>query len=393
MKILVTYGWVRSSYAVLRNLTKHGHEVFIADSTRIGMCQWSRKKSGFDKYTSHYVSEEQFVSDVISICKKRKIELIIPSHNETAVLAKSKERFAGVAEIICPSEHHCDLFNNKRLSYEFARSVGLNVPSTINYGNISELRSKIKNSTKKYYVKLLTGNSSKGVFACDGEFETINKVKELIKSYNLSSQRLPQVEEAVVGDGWGCSVFYSQGKLVSSFTHRRLVEKKSEGGTSTLREAAEYGVILDKTKKLFDEAKYNGFAMAEYKVCEETGKYWFIEVNPRLWGSLALAIEAGVEFPKLAVDATQSGVGEAQDGGVKVGWRNTWLLGTFFVFFGGVLTLRAGALQEFRSALRADAFDDFYLDDPLVFFAEITSYLYSALKTRSMNPEIEGMLG
>lgn len=393
MRILVTYCWVRSSYAVLRNLTKHGHEVFVADAQSIGMCQWSRKKSGFDKYTSHYEDEERFLNDIISICRNRNIDLIFPSHNETTVLAKNSGLFSDISTIICPSEEHCDLFNNKKLSYDFARSVGLSVPTTISYENISELNLKIKNSSKRYFVKLLTGNSSKGVFACDGDRAVIQKVQELIQSYNLSWPRLPQVEEAVVGDGWGCSVFYWQGKIISSFTHKRLVEKISDGGTSTLREASRCDVLLDATKKLFDTVKFNGFAMAEYKFCEETEEYWFIEVNPRLWGSLPLAIASGVEFPKVAVDCVTSGSIQEQQISASIGWRNTWLLGTFFVLLSGLLKFDGQTIRQSFGAFRADAFDDFYLDDPLVFFGELASYIYSAVIRRSLNPETKGMLG
>lgn len=65
--ILLTYGWVRSSYAALRNLSKNGYKVTVSDSSRVGMSQFSRHKVGFEKYTSHYEDEEKFIQDLLHI--------------------------------------------------------------------------------------------------------------------------------------------------------------------------------------------------------------------------------------------------------------------------------------------------------------------------------------
>jgi hypothetical protein len=69
--VLLTYGWVRSSYGALRNLHNHGIKVDTADSSYIGMCQFSRFSNGFNKYVSHYINEERFISDIEEICKRK----------------------------------------------------------------------------------------------------------------------------------------------------------------------------------------------------------------------------------------------------------------------------------------------------------------------------------
>ena len=42
--------------------------------------------------------------------------------------------------------------------------------------------------------------------------------------------------------------------------------------------------------------------MVEYKVDAATGTPYLMEINGRFWGSLQLAIDAGVDFPALLVD-------------------------------------------------------------------------------------------
>ena len=92
--ILLTYGWVRSSYSALRNLKKHDLQVVVSDSSYIGMSQFSRFSMGFNKYTSHYENEEKFVSDILDICSSREIKLILPSHNETEIIARHRHKFS-----------------------------------------------------------------------------------------------------------------------------------------------------------------------------------------------------------------------------------------------------------------------------------------------------------
>ena len=66
--------------------------------------------------------------------------------------------------------------------------------------------------------------------------------------------------------------------------------------------------------------------MLEFKQDCRTGEVYLIEVNGRFWGSLQLAVEAGVDFPYLAY---QLAVGERPTvpGGYRIGVRNRWLLG------------------------------------------------------------------
>ena len=76
--VLLTYGWVRSSYSALRNLGKHNLEVSVSDSSSIGMSQFSKFSSGFNKYKSHYEDENKFIADILDICSSKEVKLILP---------------------------------------------------------------------------------------------------------------------------------------------------------------------------------------------------------------------------------------------------------------------------------------------------------------------------
>ncbi len=107
-------------------------------------------------------------------------------------------------------------------------------------------------------------------------------------------------QELVPGHGIGVEVLYNKGELVWFFCHERLHEgtgRDGLGSGSTYRRSIQTKPeLLRDAKALLDSLQWHGLAMVEFK-CSDDGRYWLMEINPRLWGSLALAIDAGVDFP------------------------------------------------------------------------------------------------
>jgi predicted ATP-grasp superfamily ATP-dependent carboligase len=396
--VLLTYGWVRSSYSALRNLKKHDLEVVVSDSSRMGMSQFSRLSCGFKKYTSHYEDENKFISDILNICSSKEIKLILPSHNETEIIARHRHKFSEDLVVMIPDESHCRMFNNKSDAYDYVSNIGVPVPCRIKYTDSNLVSQVLKNNgVEKTVIKLLTGNSGKGVFYGENPKHAQSITKELIEKYKLTPDRYPQIEEYVEGEGYGCSVLYSDGEFITHFTHRRLRDKIETGGTSTFREAAVHEGIEAATKKIFDSLGWNGLAMCEFKVCPKTGRFWFIEVNPRMWGSISLAIESGVQFPYLAWLCATQGASQAIDYHascrVNLNWKARWLLGDIFIVLGKLLKLEFKAAWKILSEEKANSIDDFFWDDPFAFVGEVLAYLKITISKRSTNPSEKGMLG
>lgn len=393
-KVLVTSGWLRSSYSTLRNLSKGGVPVHVSDTGRFGMSQFSKYKTGSDTYTSHYQNEELFVRDLKEICYENEINFIFPSHNETEVLAQYREI---IGEDLCrlvPKYEHCTLFNNKSAAYDYAESQGIPVPQRYQYENPSDLIHLLKD-VGPVVIKLLTGNSSKGVYFAQDPIRASEIVKELIDRYQLTPSRYPQVEQRVEGEGWGCSVLYWEGKPIADFTHRRLREKIITGGTSTLRQQRDHAGIRETAHKIFSGIGWHGLAMCEFKVCPKTQRFWFIEVNPRMWGSIPLAIDSGVEFPYLAFlcfnESPEAARRYFERSSLRINHKSKWMLGELSLVAKYLFRLKL--IGAFRILFeKVDSIDDFHWDDPLAFVGQILRYCLNSLGGLSFNPEEKGML-
>ncbi len=107
------------------------------------------------------------------------------------------------------------------------------------------------------------------------------------------------LQECVPGHGQGIFALYNKGKAVAFFSHRRIREKPYWGGVSVLSESTDINPeLLAYSRTLLDAVKWHGIAMVEFKVSDD-GAAYLMEINTRFWGSLQLAIDAGVDFPWL----------------------------------------------------------------------------------------------
>src|SRR6185312_9651469 len=75
--------------------------------------------------------------------------------------------------------------------------------------------------------------------------------------------------------------------------HERIHALPVTGGASTYRRSIEPPeALLRATDTLLSHLRWHGVAMVEFKVAPD-GDFRLMEINPRLWGSLPLAVAAG----------------------------------------------------------------------------------------------------
>jgi hypothetical protein len=112
------------------------------------------------------------------------------------------------------------------------------------------------------------------------------------------------LQRRIIGPGCGIFLLVWEGRTLATFAHRRLREFPPSGGASVLSESVLADPLLvSRSRALLDRFDWQGVAMVEYKIEAATGTPYLMEVNGRFWGSLQLAIDAGVDFPTLLISA------------------------------------------------------------------------------------------
>lgn len=111
------------------------------------------------------------------------------------------------------------------------------------------------------------------------------------------------VQGYVPGEGVGAFSLLWDGRVVGEFLHHRLHEVPHTGGASSLRESFRHADVRDDALAKLRCVGWQGVAMMEYRWDPATDDFRLMEMNGRFWGSLHLALHAGVDFPRLLLDA------------------------------------------------------------------------------------------
>ncbi len=132
-------------------------------------------------------------------------------------------------------------------------------------------------------VKPRVGSGSRGRVYC----ETDEEMQRIAGAGTV-------VQERVEGEARCVSLLYDlEGSCSAAFVHRRLHEYPADGGPSTWRESIRDDALVERACTIVDRVGWRGVIQLEFK-----GGY-LLDVNPRFWGSLNLAVEAGMNFPDL----------------------------------------------------------------------------------------------
>lgn len=135
------------------------------------------------------------------------------------------------------------------------------------------------------------------------------------------------LQERISGAGVGVFACYDRGRPVAYFAHRRLREKPPSGGVSVLRESIAIDPLArEYAHRLLERLGWHGVAMVEFKQDDRDGSLRLMEINGRFWGSLQLAIDAGVDFPGLLVDVAR-GTAVTPVESYRTGVLSRWFLG------------------------------------------------------------------
>jgi hypothetical protein len=143
---------------------------------------------------------------------------------------------------------------------------------------------------------------------------TANDLIEKLRPY-AAIHEFPLVQEYCPGQGIGQMFLVRDGEITLQFQHQRIHEWPPEGGVSTLCKSLPknaHQACLERSAALLQALRWNGVAMVEYRYDCDTDTYYFMEINGRFWGSLPLAIAAGVPFAAALVNGENGSISKME---------------------------------------------------------------------------------
>lgn len=231
--------------------------------------------------------DEQYVDEVIEVCKKEKPEFVIPLLDpELPQFAKNKKRFEEIGvHVWVPDFDVVELSNDKYLTYTRFKNTTIDLPQTwllkenLSFADLS--------SYEKLVLKPCKGSASKGIYKVSPkEVKEVTASEKLdVESYIVQQYINFEYEVTVdlYGDGAGKVVEYCQRKRIS--TRGGEVEK---GITVNLP------AVTELVKKVVSDLMILG--VVNIQVMVKDSKVYLGEINPRFGGGYPLAHKAGANL-------------------------------------------------------------------------------------------------
>lgn len=330
VSILVTDGEQRAALAATRSLGAAGYRVIVCSSRR-------RSLSGASRFCAQHFHVPDAIADptgfrqaIESLVARTGVAVLLPvTEQSLRQLLPARFDQRGVAVPFPPADVFGRISDKARI-LEAAVPVSLAIPQQ-EVLRRPEDASRLSPSSLRFPLVVKPARSVS---------EAEGRALKLGVSYAPDwsglvgeLEALPRfaypvlLQQRIVGPGVGVFLLVWDGAILASFAHRRLREKPPSGGVSVYRESIVAPPdLVAKAAELLSHFGWHGLAMVEFKLDRVTGTPYLMEVNGRLWGSLQLAIDAGVDFPRLLVEAAL-GKSPTPVRSYRVGVRSRWFFG------------------------------------------------------------------
>lgn len=297
LRVLITDGDQKHTLGIVRSLGKVGITVGVLTSKK-------KSLSNYSKYCeSEYVIDakcpKKYLDQLINIYKSNNYNVLLPvGSNANLFCVKYREILIdnGIKFSIPSTSSFNEAFS-KEFTANKANSLGILTPKTWYFNSIAELGSFNYNFSNKLVIKARLEMGQNVVRYVSSKSELLKEFKSLCKIYNwTNSSEFPLVQEYIDGPGRGFFALYKDGQCLSTFQHIRLREYPISGGMSVCAKYDFKDEVNDKGIQLLDSLNWNGIAMVEFKENKD-GLLYLLEINPKFWGSIELAIFCGINFP------------------------------------------------------------------------------------------------
>lgn len=387
-RVLVTDAEQRAALAVVRSLGRAGYVVLVGAHDGADLAGASRFCRQRVELPNPLHSPVIFAKAVSSVVVAHAVDAIVPI-SEQSLLALLDER-DNLPNVLLPfpSLETFRGVSDKRSVLDAANRIGIRVPRQVCIESPSAAEAVAASLTYPVVLKPArsvgddgTGFEKHGVSYAATETE----LRERLRQTSASGFPL-LLQEKIEGEGAGIFLLRWNGTTIALFAHKRLREKPPSGGVSTYAESIEADPeMVTASERLLDVFGWNGVAMVEYKFDAVTRQPVLMEINGRFWGSLQLAIDSGVDFPRLLLQAA-SGERPTRPR-YHVGVRYRWLLGDVDALIKVLSTSRVGLSVPASFPSRAaytcafmgrsvfERWDSFDAGDPMPFLAELMRWL------------------
>jgi predicted ATP-grasp superfamily ATP-dependent carboligase len=300
--------------AIVRELGRAGYHVVSVGRGALGKKPLGCQPLGHSsRYTKERVtlSDDNYAQELLSLAASRFSEgqkpVLFPTGMFTLnAVSEKKSEFLSAYDALIPGRDALENAGDKLKASAAANEIGLDIPET--YPEDAPCFPCVVKYINGEALNLTAGNRYAIVDDPEAYRNTLEKMKTVVTEKNIgdlgreASDNMVFISQYIAGGAFGVSALLGENsEAYAVFCHRRIREYPASGGPACCAESIWDQNLAVSALALFKKMKLTGFAMAEFKGTPE--RPYFLEINPRVWGTYPLSALSGAGFAGMYVRA------------------------------------------------------------------------------------------
>jgi predicted ATP-grasp superfamily ATP-dependent carboligase/protein-tyrosine-phosphatase len=297
-RVLLLGDDLRAFLAIARSLGRRGVEVHAAPSDFSSPALKSRYISAAHRLPPYPLDPKAWESALGRLIADYGFRKVVPTSDSGLFMLRHHADALGRERIGIANESALEIFSDKANTRALAERHGVKVARGRLLGG-GEKAEALAEELGLPLVLKPRASYALGDIATKRSARVVRDRAELDRQLRSGLWDGCVAERFFPGVGVGLSVLASDGRILFAYQHRRLYESSETGASTKRLSEAVDPALLAAAQPLAAAARLDGVAMFEFRVDRGSGRHVLLEVNPRFWGSLPLAVAAGADFPAL----------------------------------------------------------------------------------------------
>jgi predicted ATP-grasp superfamily ATP-dependent carboligase len=380
----------RHTLTVIRSLSKAGYKVTLGvnqNELNRGYVHASRHVNSTWLHPDLLNDPAGFDANLLDFLNRNpQLKLIFPvGENSVRRLVSIRANLPRGVVVLMPENAVVETCLDKPSSYGTANECQIPIPETRFVNSSEELRDAVG---ELGFPSIAKASDSRSLLA-DRKCVFIRNqfdLESLVDNWPDGQSNII-VQREIVGTRINCDLVAGNGQIGLYFESKILRTNRYDySGYSVIDRSIPPDPLLRKYCQLFvEELNYTGLGLIQFLKDAHTGKCYFLEANPRVNATIALAVHCGLDMPAAAVRA-HDGVFPVSDKSYPSDRTRIWLAGDLLGLYKAIRTREIGLgkslswlASAFANFFRADCHATFSWEDPKPTMIHYSNFLVRSL--------------
>jgi len=341
-------GGGRTTLSVMRSLARAGARLTLGGDRFRGEAFRSRHAHARICYPSPAVDVEGFRTSLLGHLRSGAFDVLLPLSDYTNLaIGAIRSEIESLVKVPLASDAAIRLAQDKLETLNFAQRLGIAIPETHAPTTLRDLEEVAAKIGYPCVLKPRSGTGARHTYVVESAAELVRRYEQRPRRRDLVYDHRPLVQQYIPGRIHEAGALFCRGQPRALVTQVRLRMRPAAAGAGVDNVTTREDDLQEQAVALLRALNWHGPAQVEFVRDARDGTPTLMEVNPRFWGTLDLAVRAGIDFPALAARLAVDGdVDPCSD--YRVGLRYRWLDVSRGRTFWNVLRPSKAAVTDFR---------------------------------------------